>query len=56
MVGNSNKGMTFILQQFTPNSQLHNGYNIKIENLNLEYETIDEQNVILLDSAGFEDP
>lgn len=55
VVGNSNKGKSFILQKFT-NTQLPNGYSIKTEGLSIKYPIIDTQNLILLDSAGLENP
>lgn len=55
IVGNANKGKTFILQQLI-GIQLPTGYSVKTEGLSLKYPLFEQQNVILLDSAGLETP
>lgn len=56
VIGNGNKGKSFILQKFSGN-ELPKGTSIKTEGLSLLYPKQGKMNnIVLLDSAGFETP
>ena len=59
VIGNGNKGKSFILQKFS-GKEIPKGTNIKTEGLSLLYKNKENNNnnkeVLLLDSAGFETP
>ena len=56
VIGNGNKGKSFILQKFS-GKELPKGTNVKTQGLSLLYPRENEmKNILLLDSAGFETP
>ena len=56
VLGNQNKGKSFILQKFS-GKELPKGTNVKTKGLSLLYPKQNEiKNILLLDSAGFETP
>ncbi len=55
VIGNQNKGKSFILGQIS-GQDIPSGYSIKTKGLSVKYPTIEKQNIILLDTAGFETP
>jgi hypothetical protein len=55
VIGNKNKGKTYILQKISGN-KLPLGYSITTKGISILYPRNDIQNIILLDSAGFEVP
>lgn len=55
VVGNANKGKSFILQKIAGDS-FPSGYACKTEGLSLKYPKADELNFILFDTAGLETP
>ena len=55
VIGNQNKGKSFILGQIS-GQPIPKGYSVKTKGLSIKYPTIEKQNIILLDTAGFESP
>jgi len=55
VIGNQNKGKSFILGQIS-GQPIPKGYSVKTKGLSVKYPTIEKQNIILLDTAGFETP
>jgi len=55
VIGNKNKGKSYILQKISGNT-LPLGYSITTKGISILYPRNDIQNIILLDSAGFEVP
>ena len=55
VVGNANKGKSYILTKIS-GQELPSGYSVTTEGLSIKYPTIKKQNIILLDTAGFETP
>ena len=53
--GNKNKGKSYILQKISGN-KLPLGYSVSTKGISILYPKNLNQNIILLDSAGFEDP
>ena len=55
VIGNQNKGKSWILGKIS-GEEIPKGYAVKTKGLSIIYPTIDRQNIILLDTAGFETP
>ena len=55
VVGNQNKGKSFILGKIS-GQPIPDGYTCITKGLSIKYPTIEKQNIILLDTAGFESP
>jgi GTPase Era involved in 16S rRNA processing len=55
VIGNQNKGKSFMLGQIS-GEPIPSGYSCKTKGLSVKYPTIEKQNIILLDTAGFETP
>ena len=55
VVGNQNKGKSFILGKIS-GQPIPDGYTTITKGLSIKYPTIEKQNIILLDTAGFESP
>ncbi len=55
VIGNQNKGKSWILGKIS-GEEIPKGYACKTRGLSIIYPTIDKQNIILLDTAGFETP
>ena len=55
VIGNKNKGKSFILSQIS-NNQIPVGHNITTKGLSVIYPDYAEKNIICLDTAGFEVP
>ena len=55
VVGNQNKGKSFILGKIS-GQPIPDGYTCITRGLSIKYPTIEKQNIILLDTAGFESP
>ena len=55
VIGNQNKGKSFMLGQIS-GEPIPKGYSCKTKGLSVKYPTIEKQNIILLDTAGFETP
>ncbi len=55
VIGNKNKGKSYILQKISGN-KLPLGYSVSTKGISILYPKNLNQNIILLDSAGFEDP
>ena len=55
VVGNQNKGKSFILGKIS-GQPIPKGYTCITKGLSIKYPTIEKQNIILLDTAGFESP
>lgn len=55
VVGNKNKGKSFLLTKLA-NIVLPSGYSVTTRGLSVRYPTFDEQNIVLLDTAGTETP
>ena len=55
VVGNQNKGKSFILGKIS-GQPIPDGYTCVTKGLSIKYPTIEKQNIILLDTAGFESP
>ena len=55
VIGNQNKGKSWILGKIS-GEEIPKGYAVKTKGLSIIYPTIDKQNIILLDTAGFETP
>ena len=55
VIGNQNKGKSWILGKIS-GEEIPDGYACKTKGLSIIYPTIDKQNIILLDTAGFETP
>ena len=59
VIGNANKGKSFILSKISKMESLPSGYSIKTEGLSIKYpnlETHKHRKIALLDSAGLETP
>ena len=55
VVGNKNKGKSFILTKLA-GIKLPSGHSLTTKGLSVKYPTIDQQNIVLLDTAGLETP
>ena len=55
VIGNQNKGKSWILGKIS-GEPIPKGYSCKTKGLSVKYPTIEKQNIILLDTAGFETP
>ena len=55
VVGNGNKGKSFILQKLS-NYKIPEGFAIKTEGLSIKFSETDNKNIAILDSAGQETP
>ena len=55
VIGNGNKGKTFILEKLS-GYKIPKGFNVKTIGLSIRYGTSKEHNVAILDSAGQETP
>ena len=55
VIGNANKGKSFILAKLS-DVDLPSGFEIQTKGLSVKYPTIENKNIILLDTAGFQTP
>ena len=55
VIGNKNKGKSFFLSKLS-GINLPSGYSVVTKGLSVKYPQIEKQNIILLDTAGFETP
>ena len=55
VIGNANKGKSFILAKLS-DINLPSGFEIQTKGLSVKYPTIENKNIILLDTAGFQTP
>ena len=55
VVGNKNKGKSFLLTKLA-GIKLPSGHSLTTKGLSVKYPTIDQQNIVLLDTAGLETP
>lgn len=55
VIGNSNRGKTFVLQQIA-GEDLESGYSIQTKGISLKYPVSVQKSFVILDSAGFETP
>ena len=55
VIGNKNKGKSFFLSKIS-GIDLPSGYSVVTKGLSVKYPQIEKQNIILLDTAGFETP